>query len=97
MLKPEADPEQELAPWHFFSPKESACCPENRRKICANGRNPAAVKPENPGRALSRRLDPQSSSTARKKLSGTPKNAPEVRCCRRKEQEQQEMAAAQRR
>ena len=81
MLKPEADPEQELAPWPFLEEEKSA--PQTAEP-------PAAVKLETPRQSAVPAARPaEQHSTA--KPPRNPKNAPEV-LLPQEEQEQQEMA-----
>ena len=81
MLKPEADPEQELAPWPFLEEEKSA--PQTAEP-------PAAAKLETPRQSAVPAARPaEQHSTA--KPPRNPKNAPEV-LLPQEEQEQQEMA-----
>ncbi len=81
MLKPEADPEQELAPWPFLEEEKSA--PQTAEP-------PAAVKPETPRQSAVPAARPAEQHSTAKPLRH-PKNAPEV-LLPQEEQEQQEMA-----
>ena len=96
MLKPEADPEQELAPWPFLEkgaedaqPEAPAKKPE-KKSAPQTAEPPAAVKPETPRQSAVPAARPaEQHSTA--KPPRHPKNAPEV-LLPQEEQEQQEMA-----
>ena len=96
MLKPEADPEQELAPWPFLEKEAEDAQPEAPAKKPEEKSAPqtaepsAAVKPETPRQSAVPAARPaEQHSTA--KPPRHPKNAPEV-LLPQEEQEQQEMA-----
>ena len=96
MLKPETDPEQELAPWPFLEKEAEDAQPEapaekpEEKPAPQTAEPPAAVKPETPRQSAAPAARPaEQHSTA--KSPRHPKNAPEV-LLPQEEQEQQEMA-----
>ena len=96
MLKPEADPEQELAPWPFLEKEAEDAQPEAPAKKPEEKSAPqtaeslAAVKPETPRQSAVPAARPAEQHSTAKPLRH-PKNAPEV-LLPQEEQEQQEMA-----
>ena len=86
MLKPAADPEQELAPWPLLETEA-----EDAEPLGADLPAPApAKKPEPPRQSTAPVAEPAGQRSAAK-TSRSPKNAPEV-LLPQEEQEQQEMA-----
>ena len=96
MLKPEADPEQELAPWPFLEKETKDAQPEapakkpEEKSAPQTAEPPAAVKPETPRQSAVPAARPAEQHSTAKPLRH-PKNAPEV-LLPQEEQEQQEMA-----
>ena len=96
MLKPETDPEQELAPWPFLEKEAEDAQPEapakkpEEKSAPQTAEPPAAVKPETPRQSAVPAARPAEQHSTAKPLRH-PKNAPEV-LLPQEEQEQQEMA-----
>ena len=86
MLKPAADPEQELAPWPLLETEA-----EDAEPLRVDLPAPAPAKEQEPPRQSTAPVAEPAGQRSEAKLSRNPKNAPEV-LLPQEEQEQQEMA-----